>query len=254
MMLDPLAIAIVGAAIFVASVLSGIFGMAGGLILLGALLFYIDVVPAMVLFGAIQVSAGGWRAVLWVDHVRWGVFWRYLAGATLSFLIMRSVRFVPDKAVIYIGLGLMPFAAALLPARFALDITRPGIPYLAGMLMQVLQLLAGATGVILDLFFQKSGLDRKTIIGTKSVLQVAGHLFRIAYFASLATALDLGFPWWIFAGALMLAVAGTSVAGAVLERMTDDSFRLWSRRLIFLVSAIYVVRGAWLLVAGGITP
>jgi hypothetical protein len=246
-MLDNTALAILGTSIFTASVLSGIFGMAGGLILLGALLFYIDVVPAMVLFGAIQVTAGGWRAALWVQHVRWGIFWRFLAGATVMFLLMRYVRFVPDKAVVYIGLGMMPFAAELLPARLSLDITRPLMPYFAGLLLQCLQLLAGATGVILDLFFQKSGLDRKTIIGTKSVVQVTGHLFRILYFASLAVTLDVGIPWWAFAGALVLAVAGTTVAGWVLERMTDDGFRYWSRRLIFLVSAIYLARGLWLL-------
>ena len=115
--------------------------------------------------------------------------------------------------------------------------------------MQVLQLLAGATGVILDLFFQKSGLDRRTIIGTKSVLQVVGHLFRVAYFASLAAALDVGISWSALVGALLLAVAGTSVAGYVLERMTDDGFRIWSRRIIYTVSAIYIVRGTWLLAA-----
>ena len=54
MMLEPTALATMGAAIFGASVLSGIFGMAGGLILLGVLLLYVDVVPGMVLFGAIQ--------------------------------------------------------------------------------------------------------------------------------------------------------------------------------------------------------
>lgn len=251
MMLDPIAIGILAPAVFAASVLSGIFGMAGGLILLGALLIYIDVVPAMVLFGAIQVTAGGWRAALWLGHVRWGIFWRYLIGATAAFLIMRSVRFVPDKAIVYLGLGLLPFAAELLPARLALDITRPGIPYLCGMAMQILQLLAGATGVILELFFQNSGLDRKAVIGTKSVLQVVGHLFRIAYFASLATALDFGISWWVFTGALSLAVAGTSLAGAVLERMTDTGFRVWSRRLIFLVSSVYLMRGIWLLASPG---
>ena len=249
-MLDPLAYGILGTAIFIASVLSGIFGMAGGLLLLGCLLLYIDVVPAMVLFGAIQMAAGGWRAVLWIEHVRWGIFWRFLAGATLMFLIMRYVRLVPNKAVIYIGLGAMPFVAELLPSRLSLDITRPWMPFFAGLLMQCLQLLAGATGVIFDLFFQKSGLDRKTVIGTKSVIQVVGHLFRVAYFASLSMALDIGVPWWAFAVALLLAVAGTQIAGHVLERMTDANFRLWSRWLIFTVSALYLVRGVSLLVSG----
>lgn len=247
MSLDAGALAILATAIFSASVLSGIFGMAGGLILFGALLYYIDVVPAMVLFGAIQVCAGGWRAVLWVQHVRWSIVWRYIIGATVAFVIMRAVQFVPPKPVIYVGLGLMPFATHLLPARLSPDITRPGMPYFCGLLMQVLQLMAGATGVVLDVFFQKSGLDRKTIIGTKSLVQVTGHLYRVGYFASLSTALDFGLPWWAFACGIGLAVAGTQVAGYVLERMTDVGFRQWSWRLIYSVSALYLLRGAWML-------
>jgi uncharacterized membrane protein YfcA len=246
-MLEPAALAVVGAAVFAASVLSGIFGMAGGLILLGALLVYLDVVAAMILFGAIQVSAGGWRAVLWIEHVRWSVLWKYLIGATSMFLAMRYVRFVPDKALIYLGLGLMPFAANLLPRAVSLDIMRPWMPVFAGLLLQNLQLLAGGTGVILDLFFQKSGLDRKAIIGTKAVLQVVGHAFRVLYFGSLAAAFDVGLPWWAFAGAIVLAVAGTSLAGRILEAMSEESFRAWSWWLIYGVSALYVARGLWLL-------
>lgn len=251
MPLDPTALATVGAAVFASSVLSGIFGMAGGLILLGALLLYLDVVPAMVLFGAIQVAAGGWRAALWVQHVRWALVWRYLIGATAMFFAMRWVRFVPDKAMIYLGLGLMPFAAALLPAWASPDITRPGVPYICGAVIQFLQLLAGATGVILDIFFNRTGLDRKTIIGTKSVVQVTGHLFRVAYFGSLAATFNVGIPWWGWVGAIVIAVAGTSAAGYVLERMTDDNFRAWSRKLIFTVSTIYIARGLWLIAIGG---
>jgi len=247
MLLDASAITIVAAAVLASSILSGIFGMAGGLILLGTLLIYFDVVQAMVLFGAIQVTAGGWRAVLWVQYVKWGIFWRYVAGAALCFLIMRSVSLVPDKAVIYIGLGLTPFAAELLPRHWPLDITRPGVPYVCGVLIQALQLVIGATGVILDMFFQRSALDRKTIIGSKAAVQVVGHLLRIAYFASLASIAELGMPWWLYGGAVVLAVIGTSIAGYVLERMTDQSFRAWSRRLILSISALYLARGVSLL-------
>ena len=72
-MLAPFALAVVGATILVTSFISGIFGMAGGLILLGVLLLFMDVAPAMVLFGTIQIAANGWRATLWWRHVHWGL-------------------------------------------------------------------------------------------------------------------------------------------------------------------------------------
>src|SRR3990172_13326624 len=184
MTLTPIALAIVGVTVVVTSFISGIFGLAGGMLLLGVLVIYLEVARGMVLFGVIQSAANGWRATLWVRHVDWGIVWRYLVGSTLMFLALRTVAMLPSKAMLYLGLGLIPFAADLLPKRRTPDITRPGAPYICGAFIIVLQLLAGAAGHILDIFFQKSRLDRKTIVGTKAVTQVAGHLYRIAYFGS----------------------------------------------------------------------
>ena len=56
------------------SFISGVFGMAGGMILLGVLLNYFDVASAMILFSIIQFCANGWRAYQWRHYVRWPIF------------------------------------------------------------------------------------------------------------------------------------------------------------------------------------
>ena len=249
-MLAPVALAIVAVTILVTSFVSGIFGMAGGMILLGVLLLYMDVVPAMILFGVIQTSSNGWRAALWLQHVNWGIVWRFLVGSTAMFLALRTVAILPSKAMLYLGLGLIPFAADLLPKRLTPDITRPGAPYICGAFIVTLQLMAGAAGHILDIFFQRSHLDRKTIVGTKAVTQVAGHLYRIAYFGSFEFAFDISIPWWGYVAAIALSFAGTSLAAPVLLRMTDVGFRMWSRRVTIGVALVYLARGLWLVVLG----
>jgi uncharacterized membrane protein YfcA len=245
--MTPAAFAVVGVTVLGTSFLSGIFGMAGGLILLGVLLLFMDVVPAMILFGIVQMGANGWRALLWRQHVRWDLMGRYLVGATVAALLMRMVAFVPDKAVVYLGLGILPFAAELLPKRLWPDISRPWGPYICGVVIMVLQLLAGAAGHILDMFFQRSTLDRKGIVGTKAACQVSAHLFRVIYFGSLAPSFEAHVPVWMIAVALALAFTGTSLAARVLERMTEADFRLWSRRIVHMVAATFLVRGLWLL-------
>ncbi|MGD9802777.1 MAG: TSUP family transporter [Hyphomicrobiaceae bacterium] len=248
--MTPAAFAVVGVTVFGTSFISGIFGMAGGLILLGVLLMFMDVVPAMIVFGIIQMGANGWRSLLWRQHVRWGLVGRYLIGATAAFLLMRLVAFVPDKALVYLGLGILPFAAELLPRSMWPDITRPWGPYICGVVIMVLQLLAGAAGHILDMFFNRSEMDRKGIVGTKAVCQTTAHLFRVLYFGSLATSLDGHVPAWAIGAALALAFTGTSLAARVLERMTDADFRMWSRRIVHAVAATFLVRGLWLMAAG----
>ena len=47
-------LALIGATIVLASFISGVFGMAGGMVLLGVLLVYFDVATAMVLFSILE--------------------------------------------------------------------------------------------------------------------------------------------------------------------------------------------------------
>jgi len=56
-----LTLALIGATIVVSSFLSGVFGMAGGMVLLGVLLVFLDVAAGMILFSIIQFFANGWR-------------------------------------------------------------------------------------------------------------------------------------------------------------------------------------------------
>ncbi len=211
-MATPFALVIVAFAVLASSFISGIFGMAGGMILLGVLLVFMDVVPAMVLMGVIQMASNGWRAALWYRYVDWGIVWRFVVGSTLVFLLIRSMSLLPSKATLYLTLGLLPFAADLLPKRVSLDITRPGVAYGAGALIIVLQLLAGAAGHILDVFFQRSPLDRKTIVATKAVTQVTSHVYRIIYFGSFAAAYDDSIALWEYA-VRHRSFAGRHIAG-----------------------------------------
>jgi uncharacterized membrane protein YfcA len=246
MTLGPFAIAVVAVAVLGSSFVSGIFGMAGGVILLGVLLVFMDVAPAMVLMGVIQTVSNGWRTALWFRYVDWAIVWRFLIGLSVAFLLMRSLALLPSKATIYLMLGLLPFAADLLPKRVSLDIARPAVAYAAGWLILVLQLLAGAAGHILDVFFQRSPLDRKRIVATKAMTQLTGHIYRVLYFGSLAATFDATVVWREYLAAIALSLAGTSLAAAVLMRMTDGAFRIWSRRVTLGVCFAYLARWFWL--------
>jgi len=230
--------------ILISSFISGVFGMAGGMILLGVLLNYFDVPSGMILFSIIQFCANGWRAFQWRQYVLWPIFFKYLAGAAISFAAMYSVKFVPNKTMVYLSLGLMPFAIEALPRTMRPNIEWRGIPFITGVLTTVIQVLAGVGGLFLDIFFQKSMLDRKTTNATKATVQSLSHIIRIAYFGSVSGLANV--PKWALAPAIALSIAATSLAPLVIERMTDHGYRQWTRRIIFAVSIVYLFRGAML--------
>jgi uncharacterized membrane protein YfcA len=233
--------ALIGATIVVSSFLSGVFGMAGGMVLLGVLLVYLDVASAMILFSIIQFFANGLRVAQWWSFVRWRIVWLYCLGGTVAFGAMRLIEFVPDKALVYLLLGLMPFVVEAVPPAARPNIEWRGVPFITGVLTTIVQFLAGVGGVFLDLFFQKSMLDRKTTLATKAVVQTLSHVLRAVYFLSLAPVGDAVTTGPLLMSVL-LAIAGTALAPYVIERMTDHGFRQWTRALIFGISAVYLVR------------
>ena len=79
--------------------LSGIFGMAGGLILIGVLLVVFPLPTAMVLHAVTQMASNGWRAALWFRHIVWKSMAFYVAGCLVSVGLWSLTLYVPDKAV-----------------------------------------------------------------------------------------------------------------------------------------------------------
>ncbi len=245
-MLTPLTLALAGISVLATSFLSGVVGMAGGMILMGILLLLMDVTAAMVLHGVTQTASNGWRALLWRAHINWRIILGYALGSFVVFLLMKAVAHVPDKSLVYIAMGLTPFLVELVPAGWRPDVMRRGGSVLCGAVVMLVQLMAGVAGNVLDIFFQKSNLDRKTIVATKAASQTMAHVQRVAFFGSLSDAGDI-FPLWIYGGSIALAMTGASLAALVLARISEASFRSWSRTIILAVSAVYLAKGVWLL-------
>lgn len=239
-------LAVIAVTIVATSFFSGVFGMVGGVILLAVLLIYLDVATAMVALSIIQLAANGWRAFLWRDYVRWNLITGYVLGALITFGAMRLVAFVPDKALVYIGLGILPFAVESIPARFRPNIEWRGVPFFTGVSTTMVQIVSGGGGPFLDIFYQKSSLGRKTTVATKATTQTVAHIARIIYFGSLGGLGD-NLPVWPFVVAIFLAIFGTSLASYVLHRMTDTGFRKWTRIIILVVGVLSLARGVWLL-------
>ena len=156
-------------------------------------------------------------------------------------MLLAFVAFVPSKAMVYLILGLIPYAIEILPHDRHPNVEWRGVPTFAGFATTAIQLVAGNGGLFLDVFFQKSSLDRKTTVATKAICGTVGNVARMLYFGTLS-GIDESFPLWAFVPAALLAIAGTMLAPLILERMTDQDFRKWTRKLIFAVSAVYLAR------------
>src|SRR6201990_2915571 len=111
--MTPLMIAALGLLMVASAFLSGLFGMAGGMILIGVLLMLMPLPTAMVLHAITQMASNGWRAFLWRANISCRPVFVYLLGCALALGIWSLVRYVPKKPVALLLLGVTPFLARL---------------------------------------------------------------------------------------------------------------------------------------------
>ena len=239
--------ATLAAGIVVTSFLSGIFGMAGGMVLMGLLLAIMPLSAAMVLHGVTQMTSNGWRAWLWREHIAWRIVATFAVGSVLMALGFALVAGVPSKGAALLMLGLTPFIALGLPASWRLNVVRPSHAVASGAICMALQLIAGVSGPILDVFFNQSGLDRKGIVSTKAAVQTLGHALKLVYFGAALAIAGGAVPPWVLASAVVLAIVGTQVSRRVLDRLSDDQLKRWSRYIIMLLSFVYIGQGLYVL-------
>src|SRR4029079_5328966 len=160
-MFTPLILAALAVVAVVTSFISGIFGMAGGMLLIGFLLMVLPVPVAMVFHGVIQIAANSWRSWLWRHHIIWGVVLGFGLGSAFSLAVFSSFAFVPPKWTVLMAVGLTPFIALSVQNGVAPIIARRAQSFLAGAIGGALQLVSGVTGPILDVFYVRTGMSRQ---------------------------------------------------------------------------------------------
>jgi uncharacterized membrane protein YfcA len=126
--------------------LSGIFGMAGGMILMGVLLAVMPLPAAMALHAVTQMASNAWRAVLWWQHIRWRPVAYFLVGNLAALAVWSVFQWVPEKAVALLMLGATPFLFRLLPARIKPNPLHPAHGATMGAVCMSLMLVCGVSG------------------------------------------------------------------------------------------------------------
>ncbi len=245
--MSALIIAILCAAMLGTSFLSGIFGMAGGMILIGILLAIMPVPDAMMLHGVTQMASNGWRGLLWWRHVRWGSAAAYILGCAVALLLWSLTRYVPSKPVAFLLLGLTPFMARLAPRNYRPNPESLKQGALYGTACMMLILLTGVAGPLVDTFFLGGKLDRREIVATKAVCQIFGHAAKLVYFGTIIDQAAVLDPV-VAALAVFFSVVGTTLPTKVLEAMNDQQFRSWANRIITCIAAYFVAHGTFLVV------
>ena len=229
--------------------LSSIFGMLGGLILMGALITIMPVSQAMVLHGLIQLTSNGYRAWLNKTDIKWNIVSTLIIGNTISLVGLFSLAFVPDKITVLLVLGLLPYIAWTLPKNNSLDVSKKPIGILAGMVVVGSNLLSGTGGPLLDIFFQRVNMTRHQVVATKAVAQSLGHISKIIFFGFLTTSKFNTWPsFWLIFFAVIASVIGTTLGKIILDKIDDRTFFVWTQSILLTIGAVFIAYALYLMI------
>ena len=235
-------------ATFGTAFLSSIFGMLGGLILMGILVSIMPVSQAMVLHGLIQLTSNGYRAWLNRKDINWSIVATLIVGNIIALAGLVFVAFVPDRITVLLALGLLPYIAWALPKNAALDVSKKPIGLLAGMVVVATNLLAGVGGPLLDVFFQRVDMTRHQVVATKAVAQSLGHISKVIFFGFLTVSASNDWPvLWLVLIAMTASVTGTTLGKKILDKINDEIFFLWTQRILLSVGAVFIVYALYLI-------
>ncbi|WP_395645582.1 TSUP family transporter [Terricaulis sp.] len=239
--------------VLVTATVSGVFGMAGGLMLMGGLTLAMPVAAAMVTHGAVQFVSNGWRAVLHRRFIQWPIILFYGLGSAIAAAILAGVVYSPTKAWVYLMLGLVPGLAWLPKNKFHLDAAKRGHAIACGLFVTGLNVIAGVSGPLLDVFFVRTALTRHQIVATKAATQAFSHTVKMIFYGVplFASAQATGLPpWWFFVVATPLAMLGAVFGGRILNRLSDVSFLKYTRWIVTGLGAVYLLQAAQLFLNG----
>lgn len=229
-------------AVFATSVLSGMFGMAGGLIMLWVLLIVLPIGTAIAVHGVIQIVSNASRVFYSYRHVNLRVMSLIMVGVVIAAVLFFWLRYQPNLSVIMLVIGCISLLVWLPPRWLALDATRPSQAILCGLTSGSLTIGVGVSGTVVDMFFIRTGMERRSMVATKAAVQVVTHTIKVIFYWQTTLVLS-GSEWLAVLVAAPFTIVGTRTGNRLLAHMNDTSFRFWAKLIISAIGVSFIVRG-----------
>ncbi len=180
---------ILALAAFATSIISGIIGMGGGILLLATMLSFLSHAETIPAHGAVQLVSNGTRLLVFLRHVDVKTVVRFAAGALPGSIVgglllvwLRKDHIDSTEPYFKIAIGLYVLITTFRPmgqrptSDESAAAPRTSTFTLLGGLAGVLGLTIGAIGPLIAPAFLNAGFVKERMIATTAVCQMMIHL------------------------------------------------------------------------------
>ncbi len=243
---------ILALAALITSIISGIIGMGGGILLLATMLSFLPHAETIPAHGAVQLASNGTRLLVFLRHVDSKAVGRFALGALPGSLVgglllvwLRKDNIEATEPFFKIAIGLYVLTMTFRPVKMApvADSSKSGAGgsrfTLFGFLAGTVGLTIGAIGPLIAPLFIHSGFVKERLIATKAVCQATIHLLKLPIFIASGL-VDYAKLGELIVVMSIMVIPGTLIGKKILTRVNEQTFaRLF--KLSLLVAGLKVL-------------
>ncbi len=237
----------------ITSIISGIIGMGGGILLLAVMLSFLGHGEAIPLHGVVQLCSNTTRSIAFLKSADISAVRRFsiglLPGAVLGTLALFWIgNLETGEPYLKILVGMYVLIAPFVPKRQANHCEESnsnwrgfvGIGFLAG----AMALTVGAIGPLIAPIFARHGYVKERLIATKALCQTLTHLIKIPAFLFLG-GFNVSTTGLLTILMIIAVIPGTLIGKRLLQYVSPSLF-------VWMFKIALVVAGAKVLIVDGL--
>ena len=227
---------------FLTATLSGVFGLGGGILLMGFLGAFFSIPVAMVLHGIIQAFSNGSRAYFLRSHIQWKLLPVYALGVLTALILCSFFIWTPQKSIVFIILGSFPFLYLSLVNLTLNESKRKTHAFFCGIFVT-------ATNLLRELwtnprcFLQRKPLNRREIVATKALPGYGSPYKTCFYCGFLNVQLEGQLPLALIPWMVITTLFGSFFGKEILSRLNDEQFKGWGEKIILSIGVFFLCQG-----------